>query len=169
MMIPISVIMDVLKAYGPEGRFSDSDARYSSVSPFLNEELKDDTLYVGPGCTLINADDAASPGFVCIGEPPMTKGNVVVLPDSCDPHNVFNCLQKVFLRFSEYELKLMKTAIVGSYQELIDISYRFMSNPVLLYDSGYRILGLAPDLQVQGDREWEYMRALRMSSPDPSS
>jgi len=158
MMIPISLIVDTLKAYCPEQRFSAGDVQFGRVSLFLEEGWRDDTLYVGLGSALRNTRGADSSGFVCIGEPPMTKGNVVVLPDSCDPHNVFNCLQNVFLKFSEYELEVMKAAIVGSYHDLIDVCYRFTSNPVLLYDSGYRVLALTPDAEIPGDPEWEYIR-----------
>jgi PucR family transcriptional regulator, proline-responsive transcriptional activator len=165
-VIPASVIGHILKMYGPEERLTIADVQYCRVSMAPSGEWRDDTVYVGLSSALGSLDQAGSACFVCIGEPSMNAGNMIVVPDSCEVHNVFGCLQEAFFRFSEYELRLMKAAVAGSYQDLIDISYRFMANPLFLLDTSYRVLALAPDADIPEDREWDHIRATGTTSPE---
>ena len=166
MTISLPVIIDALGPFQPEVRQCSGDANYGRVCLILDEERRNDTLYVGPGRSIVEPEGPGNCGFVSIGEPAAAFRNIVVLPDSCDLHEVFDCLQRVFLRFSEYELDLTKAAITGSYQELIEIGHRFMANPLFLLDSGYRVLALAPDVDIPGDREYDYIRRNGISSPE---
>jgi hypothetical protein len=165
-VVPVSVIGQILRTYSPEERLAIADAQYCRVSMLVSGELRDDTVYVGLSSALGSLDQARESCFVCIGEPSSDARNLIVLPDSCDLHNVFGCLQEAFFRFSEYELELMTAAVAGSYQDLIDISYRFMANPLFLLDTSYRVLALAPDTDMPGDREWDHIRATGTTSPE---
>jgi PucR family transcriptional regulator, proline-responsive transcriptional activator len=165
-MVPASVIGHILGAYGPEEHLTIADAQYCRVCLAPSGELRDDTVYVGLSSTLGNLNQTGESCFVCIGEPPANAANMILLPDSCDVHNVFASLQEAFFRFSEYELELMKVAVTGSYQDLIDIGYRFMANPLFFLDTSYRVLALAPDEDMPGDPEWDHIRATGTTSPE---
>jgi hypothetical protein len=159
-MVPLDAVLQVLQEYHPDVRLSSRDGEYERLCLVHDGQWAPGSLYVGRGSE-IAVDQPEECTVVSIGEPVVDCTEAVVLPDECDLHEVFNRLQALFSALAEYELHLMRVSHTGSYQDMIDFSHRFLSNPLLLVDNSHDVLALAPDEEIPEVPEWEYVRHKR--------
>ncbi len=165
MRVPVGVIVEALDSYGPELGFVSEEAVYAKLKLLRRGRLRPDTLYVGRGADLLDFRRPADCAVICIGQPAVNQHQTIVLPDTCDLYEVFNRLQDLFTSLADYEVELAKAASTGSYQEMIDICYRVVGNPLVLLDSAFRVHAIT-DVDIPGDREWAHLRTEGSSSAE---
>lgn len=164
MKIPMDVITELLEDYQPSLLRSSTKMQYSKVRLVQNSEFEFETLYIGYGKDITSIHGSQNSGFITIGKPVATPNNLIIVPDTSNLHDILNFIQNIFDSFHRFEFDLIKSAGENSYQNLIETGYRFTENPVFLLENGYRVVAMAPDIDIPNDYEWDHLRKKRFMS-----
>ena len=157
MKIPAYVILEALSSYMPDSTLSSDMIQFTSVRILSNQALDSNILYVGLAKDLKANPNGLGNAFISIGKPTFTPDEVIILPDDCSLFEVFNLLQNIFDSFSAYEIELLKTLESGTYQDLINVSFQFIGNPIYFMDSSYRIHALTPNTEFPNYPELQHV------------
>ena len=149
-------LYEKLKHHNPQLFIKDrrlSNITLASLLAENTEKFKSDCVYVGLSSQLIKKNlNGCVFNIICIIDKPISESlidnlnvNLILLNTKIDLYVLLNEVQQFLLEYEIYSTclaKFMEGLIQGrGLQNLLDIGYRFLENPILLHDLGFKLLG----------------------------
>lgn len=120
------------------------------------DHLSEDYLYVSDRCDVALPDKlGSSVSVICFtaeAERDFSSSNIIFLHSDLELAEGFNCLQKCYNDFAEWE-RLLDFAVFrdASFQEMISLSETILSAPILVYDPALKLLAYSPHQETLKD------------------
>lgn len=157
MKFKIDMILDILEKQVEKVYISDSLAQYKKLMPLNNEPLSPETIYIGIGKELNISECIDNVAFILIGAPTKIFNNTIILPTNNDLFYLYsNIIEKINL-LQDLELELTKQIYNGTYQEMLEIAFKYLQNPIVFFDISCRCLAIYPPEKLPDDDEWNYV------------
>ena len=161
MKLTYNIVYEFLKPYlFPDCVDANVDKEFSTIClfPTHSETYNTDTLYFSTISTLENCQDKLDSDhfIICTGsvdeyhEACMhLKCYLFFIPDNHDAPNIFNELQSLSMRLERWGIDLHRMIESnGTFQDILDISEPFFSNPIFIMDYSLRLSAYTKHIPV---------------------
>jgi hypothetical protein len=125
-----------------------------------------DVLYIGA----VSALPLLSPAsFICIEDVPVSAlehsyDNLIVLPAGTDLSEVYSELCSFLLMhdqaFQNAESLLQSLAKAEGLNDIVNIGYRMLENPLIISDKGWKALAMTGDVDIPDDTGWNEFKSM---------
>lgn len=174
MSIPLSEIVNYIIEFSPELYVFKKDfSSIYSVELFNKSQklFQPDFLYIGSASDLLEIPFKDIPtNVLCIADIPLPDeyiqhldSNIIIINKHIDILQILDKIRSLLMvhrHYIESSLKLMNILISdGSLQDIINIGYKILGNPLFLHDISFKVLGYTQGVSVE-DPFWQQITSV---------